>query len=131
MAAPVQQQEMQPPQYEHIQQQPVQEQSRRTIQAQPTQQPQIVRSQPTRQGCCSPHGKALSIIFHPVQFALGICMILNGVTGVIFGIVGIFTTRYVYHGYNFYRIYHNPTAWVGANIWGGMFVSVDRTTSLV
>ena len=117
---------MQPPQY--IQQQPMQQQSGPMIQAQFVQQPQIVHSQPTRDGCCSPHGKALSIRFGPVQLALGICMILNGVAGVIFGIVGIFTTHYSYYGYNYTYVYYNPTAWIGANIWGGMFVSIDRTT---
>ena len=121
MAAPVQHQQ-------YVQQQPVKQQSAPMMQAQFVQQPQIVHSQSTREGCCSPHGKALSIKFRPAQLALGICMILNGIAGVIFGIIGIFNTRHVYYGYQFFHVYYNPTAWIGANIWGGMFVSFNMTT---
>lgn len=125
MAAPLQQQIAQPQQ--NIQQQPVQQSVQLIQQPQYVQQTQVVSPQKTRQGCCSPVGKLLPLKFRSVQFGLGICMIINGFTGIIFGIVGIFTaygrSRYWYNGQYYYSIYPNPSAWVGANIWAGLFVS--------
>lgn len=125
MAAPNQQKMAQPPQYtlEQPQQQPVQ----MIQQPQYVPQTQVLRPRKVRKGCCVPDGKSLPLSFRPTQSGFGFSMVFLGFASVVFGIVGIFTARGVYHGYQYVSYYPNPTAWIGANIWAGVFVSFGST----
>lgn len=126
MASPTQQQSAQPLQY--VQQQQARQPGPIIQQPQYIQQTQVLHSHGA-QGCCNPIGRFLPLPFRPTQFALGICMILNGFASVIFGVVGIFTAYFISHGSNNHiYIYRNPAALIGADIWAGVFVSFDSTT---
>ena len=109
----------------HFQQQPQQQQ-------QPQPQPHIqhVVSTVAVQTCCGPFPKILPAKRRTLAYAIGITILLVGMISIIIGIVGIFTATVYIYGYYSGSSWHyvhrfNPTAWIGANIWCGVFVSYD------
>ncbi|RDD39319.1 hypothetical protein TrispH2_008328 [Trichoplax sp. H2] len=88
-----------------------------------SQMPQVISYLPAENpGYCIPHGKSLPSNFRPAQFGLAIVLMICGLASMVLGIVGIFTTTVPDSHLQGY-VYHNPTTWVGADIWAGFFVS--------
>lgn len=108
-------------------------------QEQHEQQPQKPTQAPTHddrpvasdQTCCSTFPKVLEGKSRTAAYVIGVAILLLGIVTLIIGIVGFFNnTTYIYQYYydSYYHIYLyvvNPTAYVGANIWCGIFVSAN------
>ncbi|RDD39316.1 hypothetical protein TrispH2_008324 [Trichoplax sp. H2] len=62
----------------------------------PGQTPQIINhDEAINENCCIPCEKSLPLHLHAAQLRLGIVLCLTGVASVGFGIIGIFTTRWM------------------------------------
>ncbi|RDD39315.1 hypothetical protein TrispH2_008323 [Trichoplax sp. H2] len=75
--------------------------------------------------CCCSRPRILSNQMHSVNFKLGICMLIVGVTSLVFGIIGFFTTS-VYYANGPYHFYHfNALVYIGPNIWAAVFYIIN------
>ena len=88
----------------------------------------VGQSQVVHHSCCGPYAKELPQRVRAVVFGIGISALITGLIGLTIGIVGLFATSSYYHNPDGTYIHlYNITAFIGPNIWAGIFVS--RTTN--
>lgn len=83
------------------------------------QQPQVVHH-----SCCGPFAKELPHRVRSVVFGIGISALITGLISLTIGIVGLFATSSYHHNTDGTYIHlYNISAFIGPNIWAGIFVS--------
>ncbi|RDD39335.1 hypothetical protein TrispH2_008321 [Trichoplax sp. H2] len=71
--------------------------------------------------CCGPFRKVLVGRSRSTAYGIGIAILITGLVSLITGIVGFFVNGSWVYFYGRYRYIINPTPYIGANIWAGIF----------